>query len=152
MKKQKQTLTAEEEMYEEMAELKPTRVIETDGDGAGPKTLEDKMSEAPDLSDLKYTIGRHFPEFTDTELNTLAGIAMVARVAPDAFVDLIYINVVNILQKHRPEEEIDVIGTMTKVYSIFSIGLDGKGRVDQIELHGTAREEKELEKLSRELF
>lgn len=140
-----------EEIYRELAQEAPEREIDVP-EAIQSKSLTEKMDETPSLSDLQFTISRLFPEFDETEMNELAKIAMVARVAPDVFSDLIYLVTVSLIQKQDPEKQIDVIGTLAKVYAIMSIGLDGKGRIDQIELHGAAKEEKELERLGRSIF
>jgi len=143
--------TIGDKLYFDLAQEDMEREIDIPGE-AQHKTLEEKMDEKPDLSDLQSTIRSLFPEFTEDEMNELARIVMVARIAPDVFSDLIYLNTVSLLQKSDPLKPIDVTGTLTKVYGLFSVGLDGKGRIDQIELHGSAKEEKELEKLGRSLF
>lgn len=145
----------DKDLYEELSTEKPERQVELPEDGdkpRGPKTLSEKEEETPNLSDFQSTLKSLFPEFDDDGMNSIAQAAMVARIAPDVFSDLIYLVTMSILEKQDPRKNVDVISTLTKVYAMMSIGLDGKGRIDQIELHGASKEEKELEKLGRELF
>jgi hypothetical protein len=48
-------------------------------------------------------------------------------------------------------EDVDVQQIINLVYSAFSIGLEGKGRLDAINLAGAAREAQELESVSKSL-
>lgn len=149
MAKDKQT----KEIYEELATEEPERKIdlfdEIEEDGANPKSLSEKVGEAPELSDLQAAIARLFPEdLGDEVINKV----MVARVAPDVFIPLLKMLVNEEIIKSDPQKPISVATTVAKLYTLLSIGLDGKGRIDHIELAGASKEQDELKELGKGLF
>ena len=116
----------------------------------GHKSMMEAEEESPNQSDLQTVLHRLFPIFSNKEINQMGQSIMMARIAPDVFLDLIFCTVDSILENHNPTENIDVQATFNLVYSIFSIGLDGKGRFDALELAGAVKEE-EMEQLSSQL-
>jgi len=123
--------------------------LEEDSDGVKPKSLADKFDEAPELSDMQSTIKNLFPEdLGDYIVNKV----MVARIAPDVFIPLLKMLVNEEITKSDPHKPISVAAIVAKIYTLLSIGLDGKGRIDHIELAGASKETEELEKLGKGLF
>ncbi len=121
----------------------PDRDVPDDEDdsGNGHKSLTEAEQEAPTDSDLKITLRRLFPRFANKYIDTVSQAVMVARIFPDTILDRIYLTVVAIVEKMEvDEEEIDVMEIINLVTTAFEIGLDAKGRIDAIELHGSARE------------
>ncbi len=107
---------------------------------------------APNLSDLQTTLGRLFPQFPYKILDDVVQSIMVARVAPDMFLDAMRLTVNSVvMEMDYLGLEINVISVIQMVYAAFTIGLDGKGRIDILEVAGAAKETEELEKLSRQL-
>lgn len=140
--------------YDELATIEAEKEVELseeemESDGTKPKSLAEKFDEKPDLSDLQSAIHNLFPStLGDDVINKL----MIARIAPDVFIPLLRLLVVEEIQKSDPGKSINVASTVAKMYTLLSIGLDGKGRIDHIELAGASKETEELEKLGKGLF
>lgn len=132
-------------LYDKMAKEAPERKVEIEGE---PKTLEEKEAESPDLSDLQVTLKRLFPELGDKIHNAI----MFARVAPDMFIPILRILVNSAIKKMDRTKPLDVAEKATLFYILASIGLDGKGRIDTIELAGSVAEAEELKELSKGLI
>lgn len=105
------------------------------GDG-GSGTLGDAMSMVEDMTDLQFAMSRMFPTKID------GASAMMARIDPHVYIPMLHIVSINEIMMSDPEKPIDVDGIWMKNNTIFSIGLDGRGRIDTAELVGAAREEK----------
>ncbi len=138
--------------YDELKTTEPERKVdlpETDGH----KSLDEAEGEVSTLTDVQASLRRLFPQFESKIINKVAQAAMVARIAPDVFLDMIYLTVTSIVEELDADgkEDIDVQGIINLTYAAFSIGLDGKGRIDALELAGSSRESEELEKLSKGL-
>lgn len=149
MDKEEQTDT----LYEELATEAPEREIELldeeEGDKTGRKSLAEKLEETTDLTDLQSAIKNLFPAGLGDEV---VNKVMVARIAPDVFIPLLKMLVNEEIAKSDPKKSISVAATVAKMYTLLSIGLDGKGRIDHIELAGASKETEELEKLGKGLF
>lgn len=131
-------------------EVLPERSV--DGDGFKPhKTLDEVEEETADLSDFQSTLKVLFPKFRDKIINHVASAAMVARISPDTFLPNVYLTVVEVVDTYSLSAKINLQEVINLVYCAFSIGLDGKGRIDVFELNGASKENEELEKLSRSL-
>jgi len=111
-------------------------------------------SSAPNDSDLQTTLKMMFPTFSNKEINSVALAIMMSRVFPDNFSTKIYLMVCSIVRQHeiynqsKPVEDrgqINVIQIMMQIEALCSIGLDGKGRVEAVILHGSSRETAEME-------
>jgi len=141
-----------DKMFEELSIKAPERKVELEEDGEGKveyKTLAEKMEETSDLSDMQIAIANLFPGDLGGKIyNAL----MIARVAPDVFMPLLKLLVNEEIKKSDPHQNINVASIVAKVYTLLSIGLDGKGRIDHIELAGASKETEELEKLGKGLF
>jgi len=142
-----------DKIYEEKATLVPAReveVIDEEGeDVAGHKSLAERLEETSDLSDMQIAIANLFPGDLGGKIyNAL----MIARVAPDVFMPLLKLLVNEEIKKSEPTQNINVASIVAKIYILLSIGLDGKGRIDHIELAGASKETEELEKLGKGLF
>ena len=137
------------DVYEKMSEELPEREI--DIDIKEPRSLEDAEADLSNVSDLQATLQRLFPKFDNDDINSLAQVAMVSRIAPDIFLDQLWLTVVSILEKNDPRDKIDVMSTVNLVYYALSIGIDGKGRIDGIELQGSSKESAEFDSLTSRL-
>lgn len=147
-KKKDKNNPARTDIYSQLAEERPERTIEEIEEGRA-KTLSEKAEEAPSLTDMQAALLRLFPEGLGGQV---ANSAMIARIAPDVFLDLLYLMTESDVFTSDPDKPIDVPLLALKNYTLLSIGLDGKGRIDQIELAGASKESDELEKLGKELF
>lgn len=132
----------EEAFYGNIATEAPEREVEKDGK---PKSLEAKEDETPDLSDLQASLKKLFPELGDKIHNAI----MFARVAPDMFIPILRILVNAAIKRMDRKKPINVAEQATLYYILASIGLDGKGRIDTIELAGSITEAEELKELSK---
>lgn len=142
------------DIFDETADLNPEREVDLPEDEIKKgKSLSDAESETANLTDLQATLKYLIPKFSDGEINKLAQGVMVARVFPDTYLDRMFLSVESLVEHHevnKPEDPIDVMMIINLVDSIFSIGLDGKGRVDVIEVMGKASMTEELENLNKQ--
>lgn len=141
-------------LYNELATEAPEREIELldeekEGDKAKRKSLAEKMEEGTDLTDMQSAVRDLFPSGLGDDV---ANAVMVGRVAPDVFISALRLMTVQDIMESDPDKSINVVKTMMKNYVLLSIGLDGKGRIDLIELAGASKETEELEKLGKGLF
>ena len=132
------------EIYKKMAQEVPAREVEKE---EGTSTLEEKEAEDPGLSDLQVTLRKLFPELGDKIHNAL----MMARIAPDMFIPILRILVNSAIKKMDRFKPLDVAEKASLFYVLASIGLDGKGRIDTIELAGSVTEAEELKELTKGL-
>jgi len=130
------------ELYDKVATEAPARKVEKEGETL---TLEEKEAESPDLSDLQVTLRKLFPELGDKIHNAL----MMARIAPDMFIPILRILVNSAIKRMDPRKPVDVAEKAALFYILVSIGLDGKGRIDTIELAGSVKEAEELAELAK---
>ncbi len=139
--------------FAQEADTNPARQVESpEEDEDGHRTLTQVEEESPTDSDLKTTLKRLFPKYSDPTINEVAQAVMVARVFPDTILDRIYLTVVAIVERQETnDEEIDVMMTINLVTTAFEIGLDAKGRADAIELHASAAETENLESLGKSM-
>ncbi len=135
----------EKDEYDEMATEVPEREVEVLKGQFG--SYSEQEDNNPLLSDFQSAQKRLFPDFGDPVLNR----AGVSRIGTDVFLDMLYLGTVRTIYKHKEEEDIDVIGALMDTYNALAIGIDGKGREDDIVMAGSARETEELKKLSSNL-
>lgn len=129
--------------YDELAEDIPTRDIDLPQDApSSGQSFTDRAAYYGDLTDMQAILMRLFPEQGEAGGN----LGMVARIHPDVFLPWIEILATNDVMCSDPRKPIDVAAIRMKWYSVLSIGLDGKGRIDALELGGAARDTKLAEK------
>ena len=131
------------EVYKGMVIEEPVREVDAGEDDA--RSMSEREAEAPNLSDLQTTLRKLFPALGDAIDQAL----MVARVAPDMFIPLLRVKVNSWIKKQDPHKPLDVAEVASLYYVLCSIGLDGKGRIDTIELAGSAKEADDLEALMK---
>ncbi len=147
---------SKDDIYDQMKMSESERDVEIDlpqNEGDGSSGRSKSLSEAedsPNITDLQATLKRLFPIFEDDEINKIKAV-MVARIAPDTFMPLLKMTIISILESHEEDEDIDVMSTINLVNAILTIGLEGKGRVDALQLASAARESAELENVSKSL-
>lgn len=134
-----------ESVYEELAQEEAERVVDDVG-MPQHKTLEEQEISGQHLSDLQAVIKMRFPDYGNVIDNGL----MMARISPDIFKALLRLKINAEVRKCDPYKPVDVTGISMKTYTQMTIGLDGKGGVDLIELAGVAND-KEIANLSKSL-
>lgn len=136
-----------EQEYLEIAQEATVRDVELpkEDENSGPKTLTEAMDEATDLTDMQFAASRLFPKAYSRR------DAMVARVAPDAFLALLHIMVTDKVMSGNPSKPISVNDEIFNAYYMLTTGLDGRGRIDFAELLGAAKEIKKEESLIKGL-
>lgn len=112
-----------------------------DGTGENGEKITTSLSavleSGSDLSDVQSALLKLFPKSETDESHNLA---MIGRIAPEVFLPALKLKTVNDLMKLPPGASIDVVTTLLNNYYTMSIGLDGKGRFDMIELVGAGKE------------
>jgi hypothetical protein len=134
------------DLYDGMAQEVAERDVDEDA-GVEHKSIEEEEASTQDISDFKFTLHKLFPQL-GTEIDNAI---MVARVAPDMFIPMLRILVNAEIKRTSPNKPLNIGAIASKYYVLASIGLDGKGRIDSIEMAGAAKETEELEKLSKGL-
>lgn len=115
------------------------------------KSISEAEEETPQRTDLQAVLKTLTPVYKDKELNDMLQAIMVSRVFPDNMLDSCKLMVLRRLQQFdTASPDVDVIGIITAVHSAHSIGYEGRGIVDRLEIAGVAHEQ-EMEKLSKEL-
>ena len=141
-----------EEFFNEVATVTPVRKVEMPEMGGVTRSRAEAEEEPVDLSDLKATLNRLFPRIPVDKIDRVVRSAMVARISPDVFQDIIGLTVTDIVEMWDEEYdgELDVQEVINMVYFTFSIGLDGKGRLDAIQILSNTTESgsKELSAMS----
>jgi len=135
------TVLPVESEYLEISQQAAARNVEMPKEGDKPKTLTESMDDATDLTDLQFAAARLFPKGYNRR------DAMVARIAPDAFLPLLHIMVTDRIMSRDPNKPISVNDEIFDAYYMLTTGLDGKGRIDFAELLGSAKEIKQQETL-----
>jgi hypothetical protein len=119
-----------------------------DGEGSGPnpdlpKTLSETLESSTDMTDMQYAAYRLMPPKLGSEVKNAN---MIGRVDPNIYLARLHLNSVDEIMTSDPRKAINVNEIWNKNEILLSIGLDGMGRIDLLELAGAAREEKRIEK------
>jgi hypothetical protein len=134
------------------------REVALEDDEVVHKSRSEEEAESPNLSDLKSTINKLFPTIPKEIVNRVMQFtlqsAMIARIAPDVFLDLMYLNVTDIIEDWEAtygSDNVEVQPCINLVYFLLSVGIDGKGRVDIIQVSANSTETKESSSLGSSL-
>lgn len=124
----------------------PDQNLENTGDaatpGSSPKTFGDALESASDLTDMQAAQRRLFPpKLGDETYNHI----MVDRVDPNSHLSRCHLNAVDEIMHQDPLKTVDINKIWQKHTILLNIGLDGMGRIDDLELAGAAREEKRIQ-------
>ncbi len=117
---------------------------------SGGKSIIEAEETSVNKTDLQAAMNALLPKFPTTRLNNILQPAMVSRIFPDNFIDKHFLITAALIEECDPESDVDVVGIISMVQDALSIGYEGRGRVDILEVAGVAHEE-EMEKLSKEL-
>lgn len=120
------------------ADLKATESKDTE-----PQSLSDAIANNEELTDMQAALKRLFPPDLGTKTQNSV---MVARIDPNIFLAQLHLSAVDEIMRSDPDADINVTQIYQKHYNMLSIGLDGMGRIDALELAGAARDEKRMEK------
>jgi hypothetical protein len=135
--------------YEEIATEVAERPVNIE-DYSAPKSITEEEEETPQKTDIQAILGSLTPKFRNKRINELAQSAMVSRIFPDNYTDKHFLITASLIEECDPHEDIDVVGIISQVQDALSIGFEGRGIVDRLEIAGVAHEQ-EMEKLSKEL-
>jgi hypothetical protein len=114
------------------------------------KSLSESEDEALHQSDLQPVLKSLSPKFKNERMNELLQPVMVSRIFPDNYLDLNYLLVMSMIEELGEDSDVDIVGIITGVQVGTSIGYEGRGIADRLEIAGVAQEQ-EMEKLSKEL-
>jgi len=144
---------AAEELFKGSIQQEGALEVPVADDDAPRKSRSEQEAESPDTSDFKITIRTLFPTFSNAIINRVAKAGMVARIAPEVFLDQMYLTVTDTVQMWNEDEdgELDVQEIINLCYWLLSIGIDGKGRVDIIQVSANATESKDSSSLGSAL-
>ena len=142
-----------EELFKGSITEEGAREVELDEEVSEHKSRSEEEAESPDMSDLKTTIRALFPTISNRIINRVAKVAMIARIAPDVFLDEVYLTVTDVVEmwEEALDGELDVQEVISMVYFAFSVGIDGKGRVDVIQVSANSTETRESSSLGSAL-
>jgi len=136
--------------YEELVQEEPEREINLD-DYDGGKTLTEEEEGTEQKTDIQAILKVLTPRFPSKRLNDLLQPAMVSRIFPDNLLDKNKLIVLSMLQDKKPDDcSVDVVGYISMTQDGLSIGYEGRGIIDRLEIAGVAHEQ-EMDKLSKEL-
>ncbi len=135
--------------YEDLANEEPERDIGLD-ESDMPKSLAEMEEDTEQKTDIQAILKVLTPKFSSKSLNDVLQPAMVSRIFPDNLLDKMKLLVLRELQLSQPTATIDIISVISNVQDALSIGYEGKGIIDRLEIAGVAHEE-EMEKLTKEL-
>jgi len=134
--------------YEGMAVEEPERDLEmSEEELAEASSLSKRTELAPNLSDMQVGVLKLFPEDLQPKARKLYDLLMVGRISPDVFMSLLRILIKEAVRRSDPHKPLHIGEMVAMAYSVLSIGLDGKGRIDLLEAMGAARESEELAKM-----
>lgn len=122
------------------------------GNGGGVQSYTEASESMNKDTDLQATLKRLFPQFPIKIINMVAQSAMVARIDPNWYLDSFSLTVdATIFELDADGEDFNVQAVIDMVLFAFSIGLEGKGRADGLELAGSYKEA-EIEKAEKSLW
>jgi hypothetical protein len=146
----------DKEPLEVMEEVDSNNILEYDerevgiDDLGGMKSLTDAEDETPHQSDLQSVLKSLSPKFKNNRMNELLQPVMVSRIFPDNYLDLNYLLVMSMIEELEEDSDVDIVGIITGVQVGTSIGYEGRGIADRLEIAGVEQEQ-ELEKMTKEL-
>ena len=123
---------------------------EIGGDFEAGKSLAEAEEDTQQKTDLQSAMKYLLPKYKSQRMNELLQSAMVSRIFPDNLLDKNYLLVMAMIEECADDDDIDIVGIISTVQDALSIGYEGRGRIDILEIAGVAHEE-EMEKLSKEL-
>ncbi len=141
----------EEELFGEPVVIEESeRELGSEGDEV-IQTLSEAEEETPHQTDLQAVLKYLHPQYKDRRFNELAQSAASSRVFPDNYWAKHRLLVTSLVEEYAEDnKDVDIVGIVSMMQDALSIGFEGRGRIEDLEVAGVAHEE-ELEKLSKEL-
>ena len=141
-----------EAVYQEMVTTLPEREVFLDSDEVEMhKSATEVEEDGIQKSDTQVILKALTPKSQYKRVNDICQPAMVSRIFPDNLLDKQKLIVLGLLQEYDESAVPPFIDIMMNVQDILSIGYNGMGIVERLEMAGVAREE-ELEKQVRDLM
>jgi len=135
---------------ERLDDLEVTDEPERPSDAGASGSLSDAEETAKNVSDIQTIAGYLHPKYPDKKLNSILQSAASSRVYPENVLDKNNIIVLSRALDKDPFESFDLIELISYVQDGISIGIDGKGRVEDLELAGVSND-KELQEISKKM-
>lgn len=135
--------------YEDMVQEEPEREIDPNVLNV-PRSVSEEEEEVSGKTDIQAIVAALTPRFKNKRINELCQSAMVSRIFPDNYTDKHFLITASLIEEMSPDEDVDVVGIISQVQDALSIGFEGRGIADRLEIAGVAHEA-ELEKLSKDL-
>ncbi|MFA5300473.1 MAG: hypothetical protein WC389_19985 [Lutibacter sp.] len=135
--------------YDEMVQEEPEREIDPSA-LVLPKSISEEEEEVVGKTDIQAIVAALTPRFKNKRINELCQSAMVSRIFPDNYTDKHFLITASLIEEMSPEEDVDVVGIISQVQDALSIGFEGRGIADRLEIAGVEHDA-ELEKLSKDL-
>jgi hypothetical protein len=136
--KQSDEITNSDAQWESFSSLEAEREIlipdsddELGFDNDSHASITQRMRESPKLTDAQTFDKRLFPKQKTEWLELL----QVSRIFPDNFNDLFIILVKDLMSE---DKNITLGEAIAQVHTALSIALDGEGRIDELQLAGSA--------------
>lgn len=136
----------EESSFSEARPVELPTVEEDKGDDEEHPSLREAMSSSSDLTDMQFAAEKLFP--AKLGVNRIHNSLMVGRIDPNAFLAMLHLCSIDRIMtelSRNYKKTVNVNDIYMEQYTLLSVGLDGEGRIDQLELAGAAREEKRLQ-------
>ncbi len=147
--KEDEIIPEEPVTYLELKTEDPEREVGIE-DYEAPKSLGEESEETEQVSDLQAALKRLHPQYSDKKLNEVLQSAMVARIPPDHILDKNYLICMAYIEEHADDPNLNIMAVISGVSDATSIGLEGRDRVEILEVAGVAHEQ-EMEKITKEL-
>lgn len=136
--------------YQDLVTEEPEREVNVE-EYNPPKSVTETEEDTGQDSDLKAVLRSISPKSKYPRINDLARPAMVSRIFPDNLLDKQKLIVLSLLEEYDENmDEIPIIDIIQNTQDMLSIGYEGRGIVERLEIAGVAHEE-EMEKLAKDL-
>jgi hypothetical protein len=137
----------EQTKYEDLVTEESEREVEDDTANE-PRTVTEAGEDTPQKSDIQAILQGLTPKFKYPRINDIAQSAMVSRIFPDNLLDKQKLAVLALLEEYDEDDsEVPVIDIIMNMQDAMSIGYEGRGIADRMEMAGVAHEE-EMKKLA----
>jgi hypothetical protein len=136
--------------YEDLVTEEPEREVNLEDYKPPSQTLSEEEEETTKLTDKQSILRALTPKFRNKAINDFGQSAMVSRIFPDNYQDKQFITIASIMEQQCENEDFDPILIVCQVQDVLSIGYEGRGIADRLELAG-AMDDAEMERLSKDL-
>jgi len=123
---------------------------ERDVESGASSNLSEAEESAKNVSDIQTVLGYLHHQYKDKKLNSILQSAASARTYPDNVIDKNYLIVHTMAMDKDPFQPFDVMELVSVVQDGVSRGIEGRQRVEDLEVAGVSND-KELEELSKKM-